>query len=350
MKNKSNLEDTNDFKDLIYIVRGVQVMLDSDLAGIYGYTTSAFNQQVRNNIKKFDDDFRFQLTKKEYEEILKSKILISKIDVTNYESDKNKTSSNLKSKNLISSWGGSRRLPYVFTEQGIYMLMTVLKGELATRQTKTLIRTFKDMKDFIIDYRTLIGGQEILQLSVQTTQNTADIAEIKNNMVTKSELAQVIHDFTDPKTRHEYLILNGETVEANMAYSSIYGAAKQTIYVVDNYIGLKTLVLLKNASADVKITVFSDNIGKGLHQTDYNDFTKQYPDIKIDFHRTNGMFHDRYIILDYNTPTEKIYHCGASSKDSGKKVSTIIEVEDRLLYHPIIDVLIIQPKLILGTK
>ena len=140
MKNKSNLEDTNDFKDLIYIVRGVQVMLDSDLAGIYGYTTSAFNQQVRNNIKKFDDDFRFQLTKKEYEEILKSKILISKIDVTNYESDKNKTSSNLKSKNLISSWGGSRRLPYVFTEQGIYMLMTVLKGELATRQTKTLIR------------------------------------------------------------------------------------------------------------------------------------------------------------------------------------------------------------------
>ena len=148
MKNNSNSEDTNDFKDLIYIVRGVQVMLDSDLAGIYGYTTSAFNQQVRNNIKKFDDDFRFQLTKKEYEEILKSKILISKIDVTNYESDKNKTSSNLKSKNLISSWGGSRRLPYVFTEQGIYMLMTVLKGELATRQTKTLIRTFKEMKDF----------------------------------------------------------------------------------------------------------------------------------------------------------------------------------------------------------
>ena len=135
MKNKSNLEDTNDFKDLIYIVRGVQVMLDSDLAGIYGYTISAFNQQVRNNIKKFDDDFRFQLTKKEYEEIL-----ISKIDVTNCESYKNETSSNLKSKNLTSSWGGKRKLPYVFTEQGIYMLMTVLKGELATRQAKTLIR------------------------------------------------------------------------------------------------------------------------------------------------------------------------------------------------------------------
>lgn len=350
MKNNSNSEDTNDFKDLIYIVRGVQVMLDSGLAGIYGYTTSAFNQQVKNNIEKFDEDFRFKLTQKEYEEILKSKNLMSRIDVTYYESDKNKNDSNLKSKNLTSSWGGNRKLPYVFTEQGIYMLMTVLKGELATRQTKTLIRTFKEMKDFIIDNRSLIGGQEILQLSVQTTQNTADIAEIKTNMVTKSELAQVIHDFTDPKTRREYLILNGETVEANMAYSSIYGTAKHTIFVVDNYIGLKTLVLLKNASADIKITIFSDNIGNGLHQTDYDDFTKQFPDIRIGFYRTNGMFHDRYIILDYYTPTERIYHCGASSKDSGKKVCTIIEVEDRQLYHPIIDVLLTQPKLILSTK
>ena len=320
---EKNSENWKDFKDLIYVVRGVKVMLDADLAGIYGYTTKAFNQQVKNNIEKFDDDFRFKLTKKEYENILRSK-------------------------NLTSSWGGTRKLPYVFTEQGIYMLMTVLKGELATRQSKALIRTFKEMKDFIIDNRSLIGNQEILQLSVQTTQNTADIAEIKNNMVTKTELAKVIHDFTDPKTRHEYLILNGETVEANLAYSSIYGAAKHTIFVVDNYIGLKTLVLLKNASADIKITVFSDNIGRGLHQSDYDDFVRQYPGIRIDFQRTNGMYHDRYIILDYNTPAEKIYHCGASSKDSGKKVSTIIEVQDRQVYHPIIDALIIQPLLQLG--
>lgn len=345
---ENNSEKWEDFKDLIYVVRGVKVMLDADLAGIYGYTTKAFNQQVKNNIGKFDDDFRFKLTKKEYEDILRSKKLTLELDVTHRESEYNTIDSNLRSKNLTSSWGGTRKLPYVFTEQGIYMLMTVLKGELATRQSKMLIRTFKEMKDFIIDNRSLMGSQKILQLSVQTTQNTADIAEIKNKMVTKDELAKVIHDFTDPKTRHEYLILNGETVEANMAYSSIYEAAKHTIFVVDNYISLKTLVLLKNASADVKITVFSDNIGKGLHQTDYDDFTKQYPAINIDFRKTNGMFHDRYIILDYNTPTERIYHCGASSKDSGKKVSTIIEVQDRQLYHPIIDALIIQPPLQLG--
>ena len=226
---ENNSEKWEDFKDLIYVVRGVKVMLDADLAGIYGYTTKAFNQQVKNNIGKLDDDFRFKLTKKEYEDILRSKEMTLELDVTHRESEYNTIDSNLRSKNLTSSWGGTRKLPYVFTEQGIYMLMTVLKGELATRQSKMLIRTFKEMKDFIIDNRSLMGSQKILQLSVQTTQNTADIAEIKNKMVTKDELAKVIHDFTDPKTRHEYLILNGETVEANMAYSSIYEAAKHTI-------------------------------------------------------------------------------------------------------------------------
>ena len=101
----------------IYIIRGQKVMLDFELAEIYGYTTKAFNQQVKNNKERFDEDFRFKLTREEVK--------------------------NLRSKNLTSSWGGSRYLPYVFTEQGIYMLMTVLKGDLAIRQSKALIRPFK---------------------------------------------------------------------------------------------------------------------------------------------------------------------------------------------------------------
>lgn len=173
-------------------------MIDSDLAHIYGYTTSAFNQQVRNNSAKFDEDFRFRLTKEEYQDILRSKNLISKPSLTDCESINSNSSPNLKSKNLISSWGGKRQLPYAFTEQGIYMLMTVLKGKLATEQSKALIRTFKKMKDFIIDNQGFIGSKELLLLSVQTTQNTADIAEIKNdikdNMVTKADLAKVIHE------------------------------------------------------------------------------------------------------------------------------------------------------------
>ncbi len=103
-------------------------MLDADLAEIYGYSTKAFNQQVKNNIEKFDDDFRFQLTRTEYREILGSK-----------QGKYSKTS------------------PYVFTEQGIYMLMTVLKGERATAQSKALIRLFKQMKDCIVENQQLIG-------------------------------------------------------------------------------------------------------------------------------------------------------------------------------------------------
>ncbi len=107
----------------IHLIRGVQVMLDFDLAAIYGYETRYFNRQINNNIGHFDQDFRFQLTNEEFQ--------------------------NLMCKNFTSSWGGTRKLPYAFTEQGIYMLMTVLKGDLALKQSKTLIRLFKQMKDFI---------------------------------------------------------------------------------------------------------------------------------------------------------------------------------------------------------
>ena len=329
-----NSENANNFEDLsklIYIVRGVKVMLDADLASIYGYTTKAFNQQVKNNIQKFDADFRFQLTKIEYEEILRSKILTA--------NDGSTPITKLSSK--------SRTLPYAFTEQGIYMLMTVLKGKLATEQSKALIRTFKGMKDFIVENRYLIGNKELVQLSIQTAQNTADIAEIKSTMVTKTDLAKVVRDFTDPMTRREYLILNGESVEANIAYSNIYKSAKSSVFVIDNYIGLKTLVLLKNVVDNIPITVFSDNTGKGFHQADYDDFHREYPNIQVSFRQTCGVFHDRYIILDYNTDGERIFHCGASSKDAGNKVTTITEVADRQVYHQIVDTLLNNPELTL---
>ncbi|MDY6326285.1 MAG: ORF6N domain-containing protein [Bacteroidales bacterium] len=347
-----NSENANNFEDLnklIYIVRGVKVMLDADLASIYGYTTKTFNQQVKNNIEKFDADFRFQLTKNEYEEILRSKILTSNVLSTNCESIKSDNQLSLRSKKLTSNAGkkgGRQYLPYVFTEQGIYMLMTVLKGELATEQSKVLIRTFKGMKDLIVENRYLIGNKDLVQLSIQTTQNTADISKIKSTMVTKNDLAKVVSDFTDPMTRREYLILNGDSVEANIAYSNIYKSAKSSVFVIDNYIGLKTLVLLKNVLDNIPITVFSDNTGKGFHQTDYNDFHKEYPNIQINFRQTLGIFHDRYIILDYNTDSERIFHCGASSKDAGNKVTTITEVADRQVYHQIVDTLLNNPVLL----
>ena len=130
-----------------------------------------------------------------------------------------------------------------------------------------------------------------------------------------------------------------EILPPNLAYSTIYHSAKHRIFVIYNYIGLKTLVLLKSAQPNVSIIIFSDNVGRGLHQSDYNDFHSQYPQLSITFRQTCGIYHDRYIVLDYNTPDERIFHCGASSKDAGNKVTTITEVADRLVYHPIVDAL-----------
>lgn len=322
MDNEILIHNEDDLRSKIYIIRGLQVMLDVDLAAIYGYETKRFNEQVKNNIERFDEDFRFQLTEDEYNTILRSK-------------------------NSTSSWGGTRYKPYAFTEQGIYMLMTVLKGELAVKQSKALVRIFKQMKDFIVQSQNILSSPELLKLSIQTSQNTKDIQEIKQNMVTKDELSRVIKDFTDPNIRKDYLFFNGETVEADIAYSSIYSAAKKTVFIVDNYIGLKTLVLLKSVKPSVHVTVFSDNINKGLHKKEFADFCKEYPNVKISLKMTNGIYHDRYIMIDYGTSDQKIYHCGGSSKDGGVRTMSISQVEDVTLYNKIITDLQKNPALVL---
>lgn len=317
----------NLIKDKIYIVRNQKVMIDSDLAEIYGYTTKAFNQQVKNNIEKFEEDFRFQLTNDEVSEVLRSKKL---------------TSMQTKGKR-----GGRTYNPYAFTEQGIYMLMTVLKGELATCQSKALIRIFKEMKDYLIEAEGLIGQKELLKLSLQTTENTRAIKKIEKEMTTKEDLIKVMKNFVDTDMLKEFLILNGQTVEADIAYTKIYHLATESIYVVDNYIGLKTLALLKNSRNGVKITVFSDNIGNMLHNVEYKDFIKEYPNIDISLKITNNIYHDRYIIIDYKSKHERIYHCGASSKDAGKRITTISEVKDTKMYYSMIEALLTNKELIL---
>ena len=321
----------------IHIIRGEKVMLDFELAEIYGYTTTKFNQQVKN-IEKFDDDFMFQLTKEEFE--------------------------NLMSKNLTSSWGGRRKLPKVFTEQGIYMLMTVLKGELAIKQSKALIRTFKQMKDYIIENQNLIGEREYLQLSMQISENVHTTMELRSDLnnvegqmaevmdrlsdvVTRSELSEVINEFGEPHIRRGYLVLNGNPFKADIVYDEIYRQAKQTVFIVDNYIGLKTLEKLINIRNGVSISIFSDNLAKGLRKNTYEDFCKEYPDLKINLFHSGGIFHDRYIILDYGTDDEKIFLCGASSKDAGGRITSILEDPDGQKYDSMIKDLLKNKQLVL---
>lgn len=354
-KTDSNVKETVDkevvlineetIQDKIYTIRGQKVMLDTDLAEIYGYDTKNFNRQVKNNSSKFEgDDFMFQLSNEEVVELSRCKNCTL-------------NRGNGRGKNIKYN-------PYVFTEQGIYMLMTVLRGELAIKQSRALVRTFKNMKDYIIENQGLIGQREFIQLSMQVTDSIRDSTELRidlirvedqmsdvidrlSNVVTKSELSDIMNNFGKPQVKRGYLILNGEPFKADLAYSQIYGQAQKSIYVVDNYIGVKTLALLKNSNQGVNIILFSDNIGKKLHATEFADFCKEYPDCKISLQKSGGIFHDRYIILDYGTDNEKIYLCGSSSKDAGNRATTILEDLDREKYRKMISELLKNDALVL---
>lgn len=186
----------------------------------------------------------------------------------------------------------SRYNPHVFTEQGLYILMTVLKGPLAVKQSKALIRTFKKMNGFISD---------------------------------------------DDK----WLMFNAKFSSADEVYESVYRQAKSSIYVVDNYIGLRTLVHLKNSPEGVDVILFSDNVGNNkLHNIEYTDFCKEYPTVKLSMKKTGGIFHDRFIVLDYGTDDERVFLCGASSKDAGARISSIVEDYGTAKYNSVIEALL----------
>jgi len=307
--------DDKTIKDKIYLIRGQKVMLDADLAEIYGYETKNFNRQVKNNIEKFEgEDFMFQLTEDEF--------------------------ANLRCKNFTSSWGGSRYLPNAFTEQGIYMLMTVLRGELAIKQSKALIRMFKQMKDFIIENQDFIGSKELVQIAIQTNKNTNDIAKINDKistLATKEDLKKVMDNFIDPDTYKHFLLMNGDKIEADVAYTKLYKSARKSIYVIDNYIGLKTLELLRAAKDSVEVIIFSDNVRNKdmLTKNILNDFIRDCPNINLKMKIAGKKYHDRYIAIDYGTENEAFYLCGASSKDAGNKISSITKIEEssKDMYH-----------------
>ena len=315
--------DEQSLRDKIYVIRGQQVMLDFDLAEIYGYSTSAFNQQVSRNIEKFDEDFMFRVTKDEYEDLM--------------------------SQNVISSWGGRRKLPFAFTEQGIYMLMTVLKGDLATTQSKTLIRLFKGMKDYLItNQQLMITQKDYIALTQQVASNTNDIHKIRDDMITKADLSDFMKLFDSGIEHGEILILDGEPFKADLAYQKIYRCAKRELLIIDDYISTKTLQHILHSKAAVKLTIISDNKARPpLRRTEYSDFQRENPGRNIDFITSANKAHDRYIILDFNTKDMKVYHCGASSKDAGKKITTITQIKDLSRYTEMVKDLLLNPALVL---
>ena len=326
------LIDENLLKSKVYSIRGVKVMLDADLAEIYGYSTKDFNRQVKNNLERFAEDFRFQLTKDEVALLSRCK------NFTLKKSSENGRGSNIKYN------------PYAFTEQGIYMLMTVLKGELAIRQSMALIRLFKEMKDYIVaENQQLIGADGLAQLGAQTALNTREIGLVRQGLGNLSntvfsmqdDLQKVMDNFIDPNTYKHYLIMNGQKLEADIAYTQIYALAKKSIYVIDEYVCVKTLDLLRGVPEGLEIMIFSDQWGRQvLTEAILADFRAARPDLTLSVRSAMGIFHDRYVFIDYNEENEILYHCGPSSKDAGNRVATVATLEFKDLYHPLMDMLL----------
>lgn len=275
------LIDENSIKDKIYSIRGTQVMLDYDLASLYGYETKAFNRQVTNNIDKFPTDMMFRLTKEEVDSILKCK-------------------------NYTSSWGGSRYLPRAFTEQGIYMLMTVLKGDIATQQSISLVRAFKRMRDYLTENEMVIRRLN----RIETKQLEAD-----------EKFEQIFKQLESQKTNKAVIFFKGQLWDATNCIEELIGEAKESITLIDGYVDRKTLAMLSRKKNGIPLSIYSSIKNCKLSEKEMDDFNSQYGPLNLSF---TEEFHDRFLILDNRI----LYHIGASIKDAGKKAFEISITED----------------------
>lgn len=320
-------------RSLVYTIRGQQVMLDSDLAEIYGYELRAMNQQVKRNIERFPEDFMFQLTKDEVE-LVKSQIVTSR-DNTFFSGQE----------------GGRRKLPYAFTEQGIYMLATVLKGELAVQQSVFIMRAFKEMRHYIMQNQQFVTHSEMNLVTARVSEIAVQtVGLIDHQKQTDKKLEDIqksidsINDnFVSDKDYRNFVIYKGQKFEADAAYIDIYRQAQKSIYVIDDYMNVKSLELLSQKKTDVEVILFTENkhgINGFLTNAIITDFNNQYPSLRI---KPNPDWYDRLIVLDYNLPTERVFHCGASSKDAGNKICAINEFDKKESIHKIIDDMLSVP-------
>ena len=333
MADNTELMTIDDICNRVYVIRGQQVMLDYDLAEFYGYEVKALNQQVKRNIDRFPEDFMFQLKKEEVpKEFSKSQIV-----TLNEKGDKRGT--NIK------------KMPYAFTEQGIYMLATVLKGQLAEQQSIFIMRAFREMRHYIKQNQQFVTPSELRLVTAKVSEISVQVAGVvdwKNKSEDRFDNIQrsidaLSENFVLEKDLKNFVIYKGQKFEADAAYIDIYQQAKKSIYVVDNYVNTKTLQLLSQKQEGVEIVLFTEN-GHGkkgfLSTAVVNDFLQQYPPLRI---KPNADCHDRLIVLDYGEPTEQAYHCGASSKDAGKKLCAINIILETSMIHPVIDKLLLAP-------
>jgi len=245
---------SNQIQNLIYTIRGEQVMLDRDLANMYDVLTRNLNKAVKRNIDRFPKDFMFQLTKKEFEI--------------------------LKFQNGTSSWGGRRKLPFVFTEQGVTTLSGVLKSKKAIEINIQIVRTFVSMRRFLSNNAQLF--QRMGKVELKQLEQDSKINQVFNAL----EKKQI--------TPTQGIIYNGQIFDAHSFISKIIKSAKKSIVIIDNYIDESVLTQLTKRSKNVAVKIYTKNISKQL-KLDIEKFNKQYGNITVKIFNT---IHDRFIIID----------------------------------------------------
>ena len=272
------IEKNIKIEDMIYEIRGVQVMIDSDLAKLYQCTngTKDINKAVKRNINRFPSDFYFELTIEECSRF------------------QNGTLNTKRGENI-------KYLPHVFTEQGIAMLASVLHTEIAEEVSIRIMRSFVKMRHYI-NYNKSFLLNRFLLLEEKVNNNTKRIDELFDKFSPKD----IVKD---------YLFFEGELYDAYSVLLDIFNRSKHEIIIIDNYVGKELLDILKNINR--KIIIVSKNIDEVLKKK----YESQYSNITF---INNNSFHDRFIILD----RIKLYSCGASLKDLGKKCFAINEFND----------------------
>ena len=283
--NKIIINDNIKIENMIYEIRGKKVMLDSDLAMLFGYETKQLNRQVLRNINRFPENYCFQITDAEY------------------------ISLRCQNGTLKNGRGEHRKyLPYVFTEHGITMLAGILKSEPAIEMSLKIVDIFITMKNYI--NTSLIEQKYFNELTIK---NTEDI-----------KLLQESFDKLNIKETNNHIFYEGQIYDAYSLLIDILSKAKKEIIIIDNYAGKKLFDIIRNINVKVKIyTENIDNISKEKYE-------KQYSNIEI---ITTNIFHDRFIIID----NKILYHSGASFKDLGKKCFAITKMEDNSILKELLD-------------
>ena len=276
MAESTELMTVDNICNRVYIIRGQQVMLDYDLAEIYGYEVKNLNQQVKRNIARFPEDFMFQLSKDDVEI--------------------------LKSQNATSSWGGDRRLPYAFTEQGIAMLSSVLKSQTAVDVNIRIMRAFVSMRRFIATNSQLFQRLETIEYHQLEMKQHQEITDKRIDEVFKRLDANI------PPVQG--IFYDGQVFDAYRFVSDLMRKAKKSIVLIDNYVDDTVLTLLDKREVGVAATIYTQRISSQF-QLDVDRHNIQYPHIEI---KQFNKAHDRFLLID-----DEVYHIGASIKDLGKK-------------------------------